>query len=186
MERLDHLVRLVVTENERQNLVAPSTIATIWNRHVLDSIQLLALAKDTDGLWLDIGTGGGFPGMVLAASSPRPFVFAEPRRRRADFLREAAEALELTNVNVCQCKVERVFEIRATVISARAVAPIEDVFAAAKHCSTWNTTWLLPRGASASSDLHDTQRMWHGQFGLEPSVTDPVSHIVVATGVAAR
>ncbi|RZM33276.1 MAG: 16S rRNA (guanine(527)-N(7))-methyltransferase RsmG, partial [Sphingomonas sp.] len=87
-ERLNAFVAMVVEEAPHQNLIAPSTIPTIWDRHVVDSLQLIALAgADTSAKrWLDIGTGGGFPGMVVALVREGPVDLVEPRRRRADFL----------------------------------------------------------------------------------------------------
>lgn len=93
--RLDHLAAIVTVESDQQNLIARSTLATIWSRHIVDSLQLAPLAPD-GGDWLDIGTGAGFPGLALAAVQPeRRFVLVEPRRLRADFLRETAATLAL-------------------------------------------------------------------------------------------
>jgi len=183
MARLAALVR---DEAARQNLIAPSTLGDIWVRHIVDSAQLLPYAEASPGNWLDIGTGAGFPGMVVAALSDRPVWLVEPRKRRADFLSACSEALGVANRTVVvPGKVERV-ELQAGVISARAVASLWELLGAARHCSTWNTLWLLPKGRGAREEIASAQQSWHGAFHVEHSVTDPESLIVVAKEVTRR
>jgi 16S rRNA (guanine527-N7)-methyltransferase len=184
--RMATLAGLVAQEAQRQNLIAPSTIATIWARHIVDSAQLIAFADPVQGDWLDIGTGAGFPGLVIAALTDRYVYLVEPRRRRADFLGEAAAALGIgERVTVRANKVEAVMA-HGAVISARAVATLDALFLAASHCSTSETLWLLPKGRSAREEVASARRTWHGVFHVEQSVTDPDSLIVLAKGVSRR
>lgn len=183
--RLDHLAAIVTVESDQQNLIARSTLATIWSRHIVDSLQLAPLAPD-EGDWLDIGTGAGFPGLALAAVQPqRRFLLVEPRRLRADFLRESADALALPNVEVITGKVENV-DRKAEVISARAVAQVAPLIASAIRCASNETLWLLPKGRSAREEVARAKQRWHGMFHVEQSITDPESSIVIARGVRAR
>ena len=183
--RLDHLAAIVTVESDQQNLIARSTLATIWSRHIVDSLQLAALAPDS-GDWLDIGTGAGFPGLALAATQPqRRFILVEPRRLRADFLREAAASLGLPAVDVVTGKVENVRQ-QVAVISARAVAQVASVIASASQCASNETLWLLPKGRSAREEVARAKQRWHGMFHVEQSITDPESSIVIARGVRAR
>ena len=183
--RLDHLAAIVTVESDQQNLIARSTLATIWTRHIVDSLQLAPLAPD-NGDWLDIGTGAGFPGLALAATQPqRRFVLVEPRRLRADFLRDTAEALALPRVEVVTGKVETI-RTPVAVISARAVAQVASVIASASQCASNETLWLLPKGRSAREEVARAKQRWHGMFHVEQSITDPESSIVVARGVRAR
>ncbi|WP_254604991.1 16S rRNA (guanine(527)-N(7))-methyltransferase RsmG [Sphingomonas bacterium] len=184
MSRLEHFAKLVIAENDLQNLIARSTIGLIWSRHILDSVQLLALADATEQ-WLDIGTGGGFPGLAIAAVSMRPMTLAEPRRRRAEFLMFAAEQLGLPGVKVEQRKVEQV-ACNATTISARAVAPIEKLFASAAHCSTPSTRWLLLRGEEHEADVREAASQWNGVFHVKQSMSNPRAAIVLAQAVMPR
>lgn len=185
IERLDHLAAIVTVESDQQNLIARSTLETIWTRHIVDSLQLAPLAPVT-GDWLDIGTGAGFPGLALAAVQPdRRFVLVEPRRLRADFLRETAAALALPHVDVVTGKVEKVDD-KAAVISARAVAQVAPLIASAIQCASNETLWLLPKGRSAREEVARAKQRWHGMFHVEQSITDPESSIVVARGVRAR
>jgi 16S rRNA (guanine527-N7)-methyltransferase len=183
--RLDHLAAIVTVESDQQNLISRSTLATIWSRHIVDSLQLAPLAP-TDGDWLDIGTGAGFPGLAIAAVQPeRRFILVEPRRLRADFLREAAAALALPDVEVITGKVENVRQPVA-VISARAVAQVAQIIASAAQCASNETLWLLPKGRAAREEVARAKQRWHGMFHVEQSITDPESSIVIARGVRAR
>ncbi|CAN5366116.1 16S rRNA (guanine(527)-N(7))-methyltransferase RsmG [soil metagenome] len=185
--RMERLAALVVAEAEHQNLIARSTIAEIWARHIVDSAQLLPIAADADGTWLDIGSGAGFPGLVVAALTERRVTLAEPRKRRVAFLQAAAEALGIEDrVTVFAGKVARLEMTPASVISARAVAPLIDLFAGAAGCATSDTLWLLPKGQSAREEVAIAAHAWHGVFHVEQSLTSRDSLIVVARGVAFR
>jgi 16S rRNA (guanine527-N7)-methyltransferase len=176
----------VVLGSTRQNLVAPSTLQDIWQRHLLDSAQLAPLAASApDGIWLDIGSGAGFPGLVVAALTDRPTLLVEPRRLRAEFLRDTASAVGLANIEVTQSRVEAV-QRKAALISARAVARLDALFTSAYHCSTLSTIWLLPKGRTAQDELAEAKVAWHGVFHVEPSLTSTNSSIVVAQGVRPR
>ncbi|WP_375391147.1 16S rRNA (guanine(527)-N(7))-methyltransferase RsmG [uncultured Sphingomonas sp.] len=178
------IVTRVIAENQRQNLVSPSTIGSIWNRHAADSAQL-ALLGEPAGLWIDIGPGGGFPGMIVAMVRAAPMLLIEPRRKRAEFLVEMARDLHLTHVHVMASRVEVVREM-ATIISARAVASVEKLFDAGQACAMQETRWLLPRGRIEQADLLAIERDWQGTFHVKQSVTDRTSSILVAEGVCRR
>jgi 16S rRNA (guanine527-N7)-methyltransferase len=183
---MERFVALVLAESEQQNLVARSTINAIWSRHVVDSAQLIPLAGGTCGSWLDVGSGAGFPGIVVSALTERPVILAEPRKRRVMFLEQVIEALDLgARVLIHPGKVESL-HVAADVISARAVAPLIDLFAGAEACSSKETRWLLPKGQSARDEVAIAQRAWHGAFHVEQSLTNSGSLIVVARGVARR
>lgn len=176
-ERVERFLALVAEENEQQNLIAPSTIATIWERHALDSAQLLKLAPGAKQ-WIDVGTGGGFPGMVVALLFDGKVALVEPRRRRADFLERAADACELTNVAVYATKIEQVDAI-GDVISARAVASVEKLLQATAHCATPATRWILPRGRLDPDQLNSLRSNRRMMFHVEHSLTDSASSILV-------
>lgn len=182
-DQLAAFATMVVEENERQNLISPSTIATIWTRHIVDSLQLARFADDKPGLWLDVGSGAGFPGLVLAIAGRTPMMLVEPRRRRAEFLGRCTYAFGLEQVQVTASKVEQVTTV-ANVISARAVGTVENLLRAAAHCSTDHTRWLLPRGsvdvAALRSQLHRSPLVFH----VEQSFTHPESAILVLDGSA--
>lgn len=183
--RLEQLAAIVTVESDQQNLIARSTLETIWTRHIVDSLQLIPFAP-AQGDWLDIGTGAGFPGLAVACAQPdRPMLLVEPRRLRADFLRDAASSLKLDNVEVITGKVQ-VVESTVAVISARAVAQVGPLIASAIQCARKETVWLLPKGRAAREEVAQAKRSWHGVFHVEQSITDPESSIVIASGVRRR
>lgn len=184
--RLDAYLALLIDEAARQNLIAPSTIASAWSRHLLDSAQLVPMAAQHPGLWIDIGSGAGLPGMVAAILRDEPVLLIEPRRRRAEFLTTVARELGLSQVEVAQAKVAQIQSAPAAVISARAVAGLPELLRDAVHLSTRETLWLLPKGRSAQSEVAAARQTWQGRFQVQPSLTEPDSRIVVATEISAR
>ncbi|MBX3593624.1 16S rRNA (guanine(527)-N(7))-methyltransferase RsmG [Sphingomonas sp.] len=182
--RLDAFVTMLREEAARQNLVAPSTLDHIWSRHIVDSAQLLAKGSP-DGRWLDVGSGAGLPGLVLALLSDAPIELVEPRRLRTAFLERVASELGLGNVQVKTAKVERTSGVART-ITARAVASLDMMFRICAHRADSSTIWVLPKGRSAQSEVAEARRTWQGSFHVEPSITAPDSHIVVATGIRPR
>jgi 16S rRNA (guanine527-N7)-methyltransferase len=183
-EKLEAYVALLLAENERQNLIAASTVEQVWRRHVLDSAQLVRFEPRPNSSWVDIGSGAGLPGIVLACLVDGPVTLIEPRRLRADFLHKAAESLQVGVVVVCG-KVERL-EGSFDAITARAVAPLSRLLELSHHLSTGKSAWILPKGRNAQSELAEVRRAWQGMFHVEPSLTDADSRIVVGTGVTAR
>ena len=185
-QRIEQFAALLIAENERHNLVARSTIPDLWQRHIADAAQLPAFAP-ARGSWLDIGSGAGLPGVVIAILTGAPMLLVEPRRLRADFLRRTADTLDLgPNVAVIQSKIETVRHLPVDIITARAVASIDRLFAIAGHLSHKGTIWILPKGKSAKSELDEARRTWQGDFRLEPSRTDPDAQILIASRVRRR
>lgn len=183
---LRQFVDLLVEESAHQNLVSATSMNQIWARHVVDSAQLLSFGMSSPGTWIDIGSGAGFPGMVIAILTERPVVLIEPRRKRAAFLQQAAAALGLSDrVTVVGARVQA-HRGSAGVISARAVAALTDTLAAGAHLSTAKTIWILPKGSRALEELADARHSWHGVFHVEQSITDPQSLIITAKGVSRR
>ncbi|HEX8420650.1 MAG TPA: 16S rRNA (guanine(527)-N(7))-methyltransferase RsmG [Sphingomonas sp.] len=174
--RVGQFVEMVVAENSIQNLISPGSIASIWVRHVVDSAQLIGLVPEGALTWVDIGTGGGFPGMVVALCWPGRVTMVEPRKRRAAFLQESIDRLGVVNADVVAGKIESL-TIAADVISARAVTSVEKLLQAARGCATPTTRWILPRGQTPVGEIGG--RLFH----VEQSITDPGSSILTLNGV---
>lgn len=183
-ERLSRLTDLILAANKTQNLISASTAPAFAQRHIEDSLQLAPLCSE--GPLLDIGSGAGLPGLVLACVRHDPVHLVEPRARRAAFLREAADALALHHVTVHATKVERVSGFTPATITARAVAALPALFAMAEHLADARTRWVLPKGRSGQEELDAARQTWQGEFELVPSRTDPEAAIVVASGVRRR
>ena len=183
-DRLKRYVAILLSAMDEQNLIAESTRPHIWARHIVDSAQLLLLARDAgDGEWVDLGSGAGLPGIVVACLSERPVVMIETRRKRIDFLNDVIAQLGLRHARVFGGRVESAAPMHAAVISARAYAPLPKLFASALHLSDKNSLWVLPKGRNAQNELEAARPAWQGMFHVEPSVTDAESAIIVAQAV---
>lgn len=181
---LDHYVELLLAANSEQNLISQSTEAVIWGRHILDSAQLATFAPSATS-WLDIGSGAGLPGIVLAIVTGQPVTLVEPRRKRATFLEEVRTALGLRNAEIRQAMIEKLPIQRFEAVTARAVAPLSELFASAVRLTDESTMWVLPKGRSAERELAEARQSWQGMFHVEHSLSDPDSRIIVATKVRA-
>lgn len=182
LERLDRLVSLLAEENERQNLVSAASLPHVWQRHIADSAQLLThVSRETSSPWLDLGTGAGFPGMVVACLRPEAqLLLAESRARRIDWLSRAIEALALPSVEVLGQRVELIPDRQVSVISARAFAPLDRLLELSARFSTSDTVWLLPKGRSARDEVAELTG-WAHLFHVEQSLTDPEAGVIVGT-----
>jgi 16S rRNA (guanine527-N7)-methyltransferase len=185
MALLERLVAIVLDEMGRQNLIAASTADHVWARHIVDSAQLLAFMPETATRWIDLGSGAGFPGMVVAAMRHGlSMTLVESRRKRIDFLTAMAASLEIADrVTVAGRRLEMLESAPHDVISARAFAPLDRLLPLAHRFSHPGTVWLLPKGRSAVSELEAATASWQGDFRIEPSRTDPDSAIIVAGSV---
>ena len=184
IERLEAFASLLRRENDRQNLVSKTSLETLWQRHILDSAQLIRFAEPGARHWLDLGTGAGFPGLMVPLFHPADVVLVESRRLRADFLRTAASTLGVAErVEILCARLETVPARGFDVISARAFAPLPKLLDLATRFSTPETVWILPKGRNAKSELEEARSSWQGDFRLEPSLTDAEAQIVVATRV---
>jgi 16S rRNA (guanine527-N7)-methyltransferase len=180
MARLADLLARLAHENARQNLVSAASLAHAWQRHVADSAQLLDHVPRGTGPWLDLGTGAGFPGLVVAAMRPdTAVVLVESRKRRVEWLESAASALGLVNCIVKGCRVEALDPFPAAVISARAFAPLAKLVALARRFSTSDTVWLLPKGRSAAQEVVELPTGLRTMFHVEQSATDADSGLIV-------
>jgi 16S rRNA (guanine527-N7)-methyltransferase len=181
-ERLEAFAALLRTENERQNLVSRGTLERLWGRHIADSAQLVRFAPESGSTWVDLGSGAGFPGLIVAIVHKGPVTLVEERRLRVDFLHRAAETLGV-EVEIVASKVERVPPRPFDVISARAFAPLPRLLDLGTAFSTRNSVWVLPKGRNAQSELEALDSSWQGEFRLEQSLTDAEAQIIVAEGV---
>lgn len=186
-ERLDAYARLLLEENQRQNLISRPSEAHLWERHLADSAQLLehvpreTYVNGAPGPWLDLGTGPGLPGLVIAILCPQiPTVLVESRARRVEFLEHCVTTLGLTNCQVIGQRLERVNPFESWVISARAFAPLEKLLRLSAPFSTKATRYLLPKGRSAAHELSEAKPAIRRMFHVKHSLTDAEAGIIVS------
>ena len=187
LERLKRYIELLLAENARQNLISKASEADIWVRHIADSAQLLehvpreTSQEDALGSWLDLGTGPGLPGLVVAILRPEiPMVLVESRARRVEFLEHCIGDLALPNCRVIGQRLERVESFPAWIISARAFAPLEKLLRLSAPFSTSATCYLLPKGRSAAHELQASKPAIRKMFHVKQSLTDAEAGIIVS------
>lgn len=181
MAKLDDLVERLSNENAVQNLVSASSLDSVWLRHIADSAQLLDhLGPEEPASWLDLGSGAGFPGLVIAIMRPAiPVTLVESRRLRIEWLEATAGALGLANCRIEGSRVELMPDRKFAAISARAFAPLPKLLRLASRFSTNDTVWLLPKGRSAAQEVSELPERFKKMFHVEPSQTDAEAGIVI-------
>lgn len=187
MARLERFAQMLAEENGRQNLVSAASLDTVWQRHLADSIQLLDLAGNDCGNWLDLGSGPGLPGLVLALARPdMPIGLVESRRKRFEWLGLVKSEFGLANCLVHGKRLELVESRETGVITARAFAPLGKLLRLSARFSTRSTTWLLPKGRSAAQELQEQSSAIRQMFHVEQSKTDAEAAILVGKGRPAQ
>ena len=184
-ETLDRLIRygdLLSKWNPAINLVSKSTLPEMWTRHFADSAQLLDIADLDDGTWVDLGSGGGFPGMIVAilAAEKRPGLLVtcvESDQRKATFLRTVARETEI-DVDVTADRIETLAPLGADVVSARALAPLPALIAYANRHLAPEGIALFLKGTGQAKEIDPALASWAFHLDTVPSRTDPQSTIL--------
>lgn len=165
------------------NLVGPSTLADVWRRHFLDSAQLHPLLPESAGVLVDLGSGAGFPGLVLAVLGVPEVHLVESDTRKAAFLREAARAAG-ANVTVHAKRIEMVTGVNADVVTARALAPLTDLLAWTHPFVGSRGVAVFPKGQNVGAELDEAAKSWAFAVERLPSRTDPSGTILRVRGIA--
>ena len=187
LAQFDRYADLLIDWQTRMNLVGPSTLPHVWERHFADSAQLLALAGPGKS-WLDIGAGAGFPGLVLALLDPSArFTLVESIAKKCRFLNEVAETLGLSDrVTIANQRVESLPREKFDVITARALANLAQLFEWGLPHAGSGTRWILPKGIRVAEELEFAERRFVFGHQLLPSLTDADARIILANGVKHR
>lgn len=177
--RLSGYAALLRKWNPAINLVAPATLADLEGRHLADSAQLARLAPDDHEPWLDIGSGGGLPGLVLAIEQPgRPVTLVDSDRRKVAFLQTAIRTLGLSHCTAIQARIEELPPASVRHLSARALAPLPRLVPYLdRHLAEGGTGWLL-KGRNWQAELEQLGSLDHYSLTVHPSRTDAQAAIL--------
>jgi 16S rRNA (guanine527-N7)-methyltransferase len=189
--RLDRFVALLLKRHAITNLIAASTIPIVWSRHIADSLQLLDLAPDAR-IWVDLGTGGGFPGLVIACAlygmPGRQVHLIESNGKKAAFLREAVAETGSPAVvhGVRMEKFVETFAGRPDIVTARAVSPLSSLLGQCAPLLRNGTVGLFHKGQDVEVELTESSKCWKMTADLVPSRTDPKARIVMVRALEPR
>lgn len=185
-KRLEQFVDLLLTWQRTTNLVAASTLEKIWTRHVADSLQLIALAPAAK-VWVDFGSGGGFPGVPIACAltDQGTVHLVESNGKKAAFLREAVRKLKL-RAEIHNLRAENFGEMwqgGPDVVTARALAPLKSLCDQAFPLMQRGAMGLFPKGQDVEAELTEAAKYWRIEAAKVPSKTSPDGCVVRVTGL---
>ena len=181
--RLDVFVELLVQWSKVINLIAPAAPEAIRRRHIDDSLQLIPLLPEAPAIAIDLGSGAGFPGLVLAIATGHHFHLLEADQRKAAFLREASR-LTAAPVTVHPCRIEQARIPAARLITARALAPLPRLLDLAAPLMAPDGVCLFLKGRRVAEELTEAKPQWHMRVERFPSRTDPASSILKISEIA--
>jgi 16S rRNA (guanine527-N7)-methyltransferase len=184
--RLDAFAELLLTWQARTNLIAPSTIPALWMRHIADSLQLLKLAPQAR-TWIDLGSGGGFPGLAIACAlePPASAHLVESNTKKAAFLREAARVTGAPAM-VHAMRIEKFLhetQLMPDIVTARALAPLGQLLGYVAPFVEKGAKALLLKGQDVADELTEASKYWKLDAELAPSETDAAGRIVIIRGL---
>lgn len=189
MTKLDQYATVLIEWQATMNLVARSTLDTIWDRHFADSAQLASIVGNDASpmsFWLDIGSGAGFPALVVALFAPGNFHLVEATAKKCRFLAHVANTLDLADrVLIHQARIEDLPSINADFITARACAPLTQLFAWGERHGR-GARWLLLKGRTVADEIIAARADFYFDEKLIPSRTDGDARIVDVIGVRRR
>jgi len=174
--------------NPKINLVSRASLRELWTRHIMDSAQLMSLAPNPSKTWVDLGSGGGFPGLVIAimaleTGSPKEVVLIESDARKCAFLRTVIRETG-AKATVLNQRIEQTDPLSADVLTARALADLTDLLGFADRHLTEGGTALFPKGVQWQKELSDAQSLWNFDYRVDTSLTEVGPVILSVTGVS--
>lgn len=178
LDRLRAYVDLLVRWNARINLVSPDSIPILWSRHIADSAQLFRFIPRNATNLVDVGSGAGFPGLVLAIMGAPDVHLVESDQRKVAFMREAARAVG-AQVTLHTERIERLTAFPASVITARALAPLDALLDLTEEFRGPDTTSVFLKGQTVEGELTDAHKQWTMAVDRQQSLTDPTGTILI-------
>lgn len=179
---------LIKEWNNKFNLVSKSSVVELWNRHIIDSLQLIQFIHPTDKILYDFGSGAGFPAIVLAIAAEQLFpnlnvTLIESIGKKALFLKTVIEELNLQNVNVMNDRIENLKSMPVDIISSRALANLSKLLEYAKPFCKKETKLIFPKGENWKEELEIAKGKWSFDCKVIQSITDISGHILNISNV---
>ena len=186
LARLKAYADILTDWNARHNLVAKSTLPDLWHRHFWDSAQLMPLIPASAKTLADLGSGAGFPGLVLAAMRPELAVtLHEATTKKCAFLQAAADRMDVA-VTIRNARLEDLSRQAFDVVTARALAPLPQLLTYAQNFVGLNGVCLFLKGQNVGSELTEAHKYWNIKASQAPSQTDPSAAIVIVRELGPR
>lgn len=187
IDQLKGIETLLTKWNPAINLVSKASLPNAWARHILDSAQIYEIAPPKVDHWVDLGSGGGFPGLIIAIIAAeldptRRITLVESDQRKATFLRQAAQSVGVS-VSVLAERIESLPSLGADVLSARALAPLPDLCGFAVRHLARNGLALFPKGATFKDEVAQAGRSWRYDLTVHPSETDSSAVILALKAI---
>ena len=177
----------LLEENQKTNLIAKSQKDKIWMRHIHDSLRILALLEGKKPInILDIGSGGGFPGIPLAIATKNldiQYTLIESIKKKSAFLESACRLLDLSNVKVINKRVENLENVEFDIITCRALAKLTQIFNYSHHLTKQNTVFLLHKGINIVDEINEATKCWFFEYELIKNELKENSFIVKINGL---
>ena len=177
--RLESYVGMLRSWNQRLNLVSEDSLVEVWHRHICDSAQLAPLIPDNAETLVDIGSGAGFPGLVIAIMCPKLQVtLLEATRKKTEFLLAVTDQLGLKNVTIRNERAESAKRQAFDVVTARACAPLPKLLGYAQEFIGPETVCLFLKGQNLVLELTEARKSWRMKVRQHPSVTHPLGVVL--------
>lgn len=184
VQKLDTYVSLLAEWQQKMNLVSNSTLPIVWSRHVWDSAQLSACLTKADKTVLDLGSGAGFPALVLAClHADKTFVLAESDTKKCSFLQAVIDANNLKNAKIINDRIEKIQRFQTDVITARALASLDKLLAYALPFIGAKTRCVFMKGKKAQEELADARKKFFFDVEQKVSVTSDEGRILILSRV---
>lgn len=167
------------------NLVSNSTLADAWNRHFIDSLQLLPLIGNKNVPIVDLGSGAGFPGMVLSIAGCQQLQMVESDTKKIIFLREVARLTNATPL-ITHARIEEATIESPRIITSRALATLHELLSYAIRFVSHETICLFPKGKNYAIEIEDAKKYWSFDHHIFPSITDTQAVIVQLANIRRR
>lgn len=184
LDKLREYHDLLLKWQKKINLISPNTISEAWKRHFVDSMQVFEHLPSSKGHLVDLGSGAGFPGLVLAVMGFEKVTLIESDRRKCIFLKQVIRDLGLDNVTVINERLENVSDIKADIITARALASLDQLLKWATPFLKTETVLIFPKGRRYQEEIDNCGLVDTAKTQIFDSVTDEEAKIVFLSGLS--